>query len=1060
MAMCSFSTSYCNSSALSRIDPSYNTPNALGTISVYVNKIGNVSYYVAKRYLGLLSGTLEKTFAPLSIATNSTFIDSSLNANTKYTYAFIATDSNGYSASANVPTTRGGNGDGSIYTLAPPLPSSLTLTYNGGSSSLTTAAFDYSFTTVSGNNTGLSIKDYNGNVVQTVAVAASGSGTYTSISTIAGSTTNKNTIYTYNVYVLNAAGVGSGISVCNKTINTCTWADISSVSFVLPNTLNRIYNSSLNASFTNFVGSATSCTFTRSGGSQIGFTSSIQSINNCIDSSFCDANTQYTYYLTPYNQLNYGGTNNYTSIINQARTTSAYYGKIYSLWDPSSITLTYLGSSSTTTTVVFSCSPITYIKFYDYAFNVVTSSTSTATIAGVATTPNTIYRYYAIGQNSDLYYSTNIIACAAYVDTCTRANITYAEYVELDTLNAIYNSSLTASITNITGNYDSFTFGRSIIPWNSATYVYSTNLQTGNNCIDTSTDLIADAAYTYQLYPYNKLGYGKTLWLDSFCFSSITNKNRYTNTALTTLVPITGNIYTLAGTSSITIQPNTSITTTIIAVSVDSTSGNCRLVPYESSTYYAEQSTVAATNYFQVKNKSPNTIYNVGFYILNGDLIGKNISGCFKSIDVCTLSDITGKPTFCYTNTQKRIYNSSTDSTITDITGNYSYYIVTRTGGTQGTYTSPQQTTSTFIDSATNLTSNTAYVYWIYSYNKLDVVSTKFTTVLNGANYSSSIRTMADPSCITITSSLAAAAGSTILTLTVLTFTSNTTYGTYGTYALFDSAGTKLTLTSNTYTLPNVRNTIYTFTLKIYSNDGGYASPETYFGAIQTYNVCTTASFSNCNFVKPIALGSITDSNSASLTGVTYNCAYYNITRTGGTQGTVVSDNINVDNSPLSAGTVTNSIFTGLNNNSQYTFVIAAYNKSGDKYITSTTITNPNNSTTPGKIYTLATPTSCVVDTTISCTYISQLLRKPITFVNNGYKQVYFYTNATSSGPYINTIARLGPYTTQTSASINVASGTTRPAIPSGAAITLMVDNGDTYGNAISACMTSYAITN
>ena len=39
MAMCAFSTSYTNSSALSRIDPSYNTPNALGTISVYVKKL-------------------------------------------------------------------------------------------------------------------------------------------------------------------------------------------------------------------------------------------------------------------------------------------------------------------------------------------------------------------------------------------------------------------------------------------------------------------------------------------------------------------------------------------------------------------------------------------------------------------------------------------------------------------------------------------------------------------------------------------------------------------------------------------------------------------------------------------------------------------------------------------------------------------------------------------------------------------------------------------------------------------------------------------------------------
>ena len=188
MAMCAFSTSYSNSSAISRIDPSYNTPNALGTISVYVKKIGNVSYYVAKRYLGLVSDNVLQYTSPraISIATNPTFIDTSLNANTKYTFVFIATDVSGNSGSSTAATPKGGNGDGSIYTLAPPSPSTLTLTYYGNGSSLTTVSFTYSFTTVSGNNTGLSITDYNGNLVKTEPVAAGGSGAYTSTSTIAG----------------------------------------------------------------------------------------------------------------------------------------------------------------------------------------------------------------------------------------------------------------------------------------------------------------------------------------------------------------------------------------------------------------------------------------------------------------------------------------------------------------------------------------------------------------------------------------------------------------------------------------------------------------------------------------------------------------------------------------------------------------------------------------------------------------------------------------------------------------------------------------------------------
>ena len=94
MAMCAFSTSYSNSSALSRIDPSYNTPNALGTISVYVKKIGNVSYYVAKRYLGLVSDNVLQYTSPtaISLATNPTFTTTGLSANTKYTFVCVATD--------------------------------------------------------------------------------------------------------------------------------------------------------------------------------------------------------------------------------------------------------------------------------------------------------------------------------------------------------------------------------------------------------------------------------------------------------------------------------------------------------------------------------------------------------------------------------------------------------------------------------------------------------------------------------------------------------------------------------------------------------------------------------------------------------------------------------------------------------------------------------------------------------------------------------------------------------------------------------------------------------
>ena len=1094
MAMCAFSTSFSNSSAISRIDPSYNTPTALGTISVYVKKIGNVSYYVAKRYLGLVSDNVLQYTSPkaISIATSPTFTDVSLNANTKYTFVFVATDVNGYSASGTAATPKGGNGDGSIYTLAPPSTSSLTLTYNGGGSSLTTVSFNYSFTIISGNNTGLSITDSNGTLLQTAPVAAGGSGTYTSTSTIAGSTTNTNTIYTHNVYVLNAAGVGSGISVCNKTINTCTWGDISAASFVLPDTLNRIYNSSLNASFTNFIGSAISCTFTRSGGSQGGFTSAVQSINNCIDSTLCDANTQYTYYLTPYNLLNYGAeTIQCKSIINQARpTVTALYGKIYSLWDPSSISMNYNGVASSLTIVSFAYGATpgytaSGIKIYDYATNLVTSSTSTATIAGSATTPNTIYRYYLVGYNSDLYSSTNIIACAAYVDTCTWANITYAEFAPLDTANRIYNSSLNASITGITGNYNSITFIRDEMffastQWQSRNRTYFNNQQTGTSIIDTSTNLLSNTPYQYYLFATNKLGYINT-WTSGF--ATITNKNHYASAALTTTVPTTfGQIYTLADFSNITItQNNGGSTTTSILMTAGSTVNSYRLIPYLLGTYYPYGGDIKnGTTSFAINSLSPNTIYQIGFYTLNDDLIGKDVTACFTTFNACTLANITSTPNFCYTDTQKRIYNSTTNSTITDITGNYKYYIVTRTGSTQGTYTSTQQTTSTFIDPTINLTSNTGYTYLIYAYNQYDynLPSTKFNTTYNPLGVSNGvICTLVDPASITITN----LSTNQIVSITVTNIGYKYVYNSNANTLIGGVAG----IPANTYTFTGTYNTTYLLTIKIYNSEPYYATlsgTDTNIGypLTITYNVITGAYGNVPIFVKPNTLGSIYDSTlNASLTGVTYICSYYIITRSGGTQGTVNTGNINVDGVPITNGTITNDIFFNLTDNTNYTFTIFYYNQSGIKYINQnvgsvgksiqsqfTTTYQGVVSFTYCTIYTLANPENVSLTFPSYCAYntVTKSLTKRFNVAApSNFKSYYYYTNANNnpSNAIPTTINRAGPFAGAISTpSVFVVTGTTTatPPIPSGAAVTIMVNNLEDYGNTLAVCAKMFPI--
>ena len=838
---------------------------------------------------------------------------------------------------------------------------------------------------------------------------------------------------------MNAAGVGSGISVCNQTINTCTWADITAASFVFPDTLNRIYNSVSNSSFTGIAGSAASCTFSRSGGTQGGFTSSIQSINNCIDSTRCDGNTQYIYYLTPYNLLNYGAeTIQYKSIINQAQTNATYYGKIYTLWDPSSVTLTYNGALSSLTIVSFSGT--SGLKVYDYTATPIYYITSTATIAGSATTPNTIYRFYGINRNGDQYYSTNIIACAAYVDTCTWANITYAEFAPPDTAKRIYNSSLNASIVGITGNYTSYTFTRT----GGTQGTFTSSIQTGNSCIDPTTNLTQNTLYTYKIYPINKLGYNST----NNAFTTTTNKYRSSPTS-------TGTIYTLADPTLLVInQNNNNSTSSAISMNISSTNYTYIVIPYFLGTYY-NSFIVTQNNTFttgQYSNLSPNTIYNIGFYVLNSDLIGKDLTVCYKTVNACTLANITGTPTFCYTDTQKRIYNSTTNSTITDITGNYSYYIVTLRSGIQVTYTSPQQTTSTFIDPTTNLTPNTGYSYWIYPYNQYNFCLNPFSTTYNPLQVSSTLRngntgyiyTLVDPSSITITNSILNSTVSLTITYNPRTF-------------VYTNTNTLLTGTvsgsSNVYSFNGLYNTLYVFTIKIYNNEPFYSgSTDTNVGypTIFTYSVCSDSRFNICSFVKPIALNSITDTNSVSLINVTYYCAYYTITRTGGTQGTI-TNTVNVDNSTLLGGTITNSIFTGLDSNTLYTFVINSYNRNNVKSTYTPNIinqiTNPNGSIVAAynKIYTLADPLNCVIT---QSAYNSVLAKKPISYAptNTGYKQVYFYTTATYNGPYTNQ-QRIGPSSTG-STSINCVNP-----IPANAAITLMVDNGDYYGNTLAVCM-------
>ena len=560
MAMCAFSTSFSNSSAISRLDPSYNTPTALGTISVYVNKIGNVSYYVAKQYLGLVSDNVLQYTSPkaLSIATNPTFTTTGLTANTKYTFVFVATDVNGYSASGTAATPKGGNGDGSIYTLADPV--GLILTYNGAASTYSVVSFTYTGSTTQTYSTLLIYNSANTLLVTTAPVYSTSAGTYTSTGTsIAGVNTKEDTIYTYNVYVVNAAGIGNNMSICMKSIQTCTTctpmlsqqANSTNGQMCVPDTLGAIWNSSNNYTITDIaIPPAGTCyKVTRSLNGTVQTISEPQYSTNYIDlSNNLLVNTQYAFSLNSYNKLGYTRNNSISTMRGSAS------GKIYTLNDPSLLTFTIYDLNLTL--IIYK-----YSSLYNFTQTVNTESYGTPIISKNATyyliniSATTIPPNTAITSN---YWILNADGVGDGIEACKKTITNYtggsgpANSIKVavpTASNSIKDGNgytLTNFAPNGVGSYTSYVVTRT----GGAGTVKST-VQTGTSYTDTSTDLLSNTVYkyTYQtynndgiLYPIDTLPGISTL---NYCYSPYTS---------TTLTATTGGTYTLFDNSIISVK--------------------------------------------------------------------------------------------------------------------------------------------------------------------------------------------------------------------------------------------------------------------------------------------------------------------------------------------------------------------------------------------------------------------------------------------------------------------------------------------------------------------------
>ena len=284
-------------------------------------------------------------------------------------------------------------------------------------------------------------------------------------------------------------------------------------------------------------------------------------------------------------------------------------------------------------------------------------------------------------------------------------------------------------------------------------------------------------------------------------------------------------------------------------------------------------------------------------------------------------------------------------------------YMISSGGSSYGTASYPATTIN-----ATGLTSNTNYLFTMTSTinNAVSIVST-----------SVSVNTLPNPP----TNISASVVSNTVATVT---FTASTGTNTITNYTVTSSPGSKTaTGTSSPISINGLEaNTAYTFTVTS-TNSQGTSSASTSSSAI-TISPTNSSTVTSASFSIPTTSGQIV----IGFISGTYTS--FNITRTGGSQGTFAAIG-------LTGSSYTDP--TSLTNNTQYTYTITPV-KDGSNSNTFTAITNPNNGSTPGSMYTLATVSG------LNLTYSgenSTLNSIGINWTNNGYTTLYL-ANTTKSG--------------------------------------------------------------
>ena len=358
-----------------------------------------------------------------------------------------------------------------------------------------------------------------------------GVGTYTSTSIIAGVATQYDTIYTYNVYVVNAAGLGNNMSICMKSIQTCTLCQSMSSSqtnstngqFCVPDTLGAIWNSSNKYTITGIsIPPAGTCyKVTRSLNGTVQTISEPQYSADYSDlSKNLLANTQYTFSLNSYNKLGYTRNTPVSSM--RLVTNGVPVGKIYTLADISnglvvkiyfvySLAVKYYFSTTDTTL----CNSLRYrssVNNFATVGTITLTTTPTFNSTGEYATPQsnsliTVKCWAVNGDGAGL----DVSVCYREINNYTAAYIGSPLDIKVvipTALNSIYdinNDTITGFPTSGIGSYAYYVVTRT-----GGEGTVTSTAQTGTSYQDASRNLWDNTPYTYTYKLYNNDGYTST----------------------------------------------------------------------------------------------------------------------------------------------------------------------------------------------------------------------------------------------------------------------------------------------------------------------------------------------------------------------------------------------------------------------------------------------------------------------------------------------------------------------------------------------------------------------